>query len=195
MSNITMDIVKQLRDETGVSIMQCKKALEEMQGDYEKAKMFLRKKASADAAKKGDRELGAVCSAAYIHAGGKVGSMVQLACETDFVSGNPEFMAVANDIAVHIAGFNPEFIRESDITEEAKAKYMAYFVEEAAKTGKPEAIQQKIAEGKWSELLAEKVLLNQKFLKDDSKTIQDVINIAIQKFGENITVAKFVRFA
>jgi elongation factor Ts len=195
MTTITMDLVKQLRDETGVSIMQCKKALEEMAGDYEKAKMFLRKKSAADAAKKGDRELGAVCSAAYIHQGGKVGAMVQLACETDFVSGNPEFMAIANDIAVHIAGFNPEYVKEVDISEEIKNKSMAFFMEEAAKTGKPEAIQTKIAEGKWTEFVAEKVLLNQKFLKDDSKTIQDLINLAIQKFGENVTIVKFVRFA
>jgi elongation factor Ts len=192
---ITMDMVKELRDATGVSIMQCKKALEECGGDMEKAKIFLRKKSSADAAKKGDRAFGAVCSASYIHQGGKVGAMVQLVCETDFVSSNPEFISLANDIAVHIAGLSPEFVKESDISEDVKTKYMSAFMEEAAKTGKPEAIQVKIAEGKWAEFLAGSVLLNQKFLKDDSKTIQDLISIAIQKFGENITVSKFVRFA
>ncbi len=190
-----MDEVKKLRDETGVSIMQCKKALEECSGDMEKAKIFLRKKSTADAAKKGDRVFGAVCSASYIHQGGKVGSMVQLVCETDFVSSNPEFIALANDVAVHIAGLSPEFVKEADISDDVKNKYMEAFKEEAAKTGKPEAIQGKIAEGKWAEYLAGSVLLNQKFLKDDTKTIQDLINIAIQKFGENITVSKFVRFA
>jgi elongation factor Ts len=190
-----MDDVKKLRDETGVSIMQCKKALEEAGGDMEKAKIALRKQASAQAAKKGDRALGAVCSAAYIHQGGRVGAMVQLACETDFVASNPEFIALASDIAVHIAGMSPEFIRESDIDEETKQKYMTVFMEEAAKSGKPAEIQAKIAEGKWSEFLAMNVLMNQKFLKDDSKTIADLINAAVQKFGENTTVSKMVRFA
>jgi elongation factor Ts len=192
---ITMDQVKELRDATGVSIMQCKKALEEVGGDFEKAKIALRKKASADAAKKGDRAFGAVCSAAYIHQGGKVGTMVQLVCETDFVAQNPDFMALANDIAVHIAGMNPEFIKETDISEEMRAKYLEAFKDEAIKSGKPEAIQTKIAEGKWTEFLAGSVLLNQKFLKDDTKTIQDLLSDAIQKFGENTSIAKFVRYS
>ncbi len=192
---VTMDEVKKLRDETGVSIMQCKKALEETNGDMEKAKIALRKKASADAAKKGDRAFGAVCSASYIHQNGKVGTMVQLVCETDFVAQNPEFVALANDIAVHIAGLNPEFVTEAEISDEVKAKYMSAFADEAAKSGKPEAIQVKIAEGKWTEFLAGSVLMNQKFLKDDSKTIADLISAAVQKFGENTSVSKFVRFA
>lgn len=190
-----MDEVKKLRDETGVSIMQCKKALEESGGDMEKAKIALRKKASADAAKKGDRAFGAVCSAAYIHQNGKVGTMVQLVCETDFVAQNPEFIALANDIAIHIAGLNPEFVKESDIDEATKAKYMEAFKEEASKSGKPVEIQTKIAEGKWAEFLAGSVLMNQKFLKDDSKTIADLISAAIQKFGENTSISKFVRFS
>lgn len=192
---ISMDQVKLLRDQTGVSIMQCKKALEEAGGDMEKAKISLRKKASADASKKSDRAYGAVCSAAYIHQGGKVASLVQLACETDFVAQNPEFIALANDIAIHIAGMSPEYVKEADIPEEVKAKYLSVFAEEAAKSGKPEAIQAKIAEGKWSEFLAASVLMNQKFLKDDTKTIADLISGAVQKFGENTTIVKFVRFA
>jgi elongation factor Ts len=192
---ITMDEVKKLRDETGVSIMQCKKALEESAGDMEKAKIALRKKASSDAAKKGDRAFGAVCSQAYIHQGGKVAAMVQLACETDFVSSNPEFMMLASDIAVHIAGMNPEYVKESDIPEEVKERYLTVFKEEAAATGKPEAVQQKIAEGKWAEFLAGSVLMNQKFLKDDTKTIADLLSGAVQKFGENTSVVKFVRFS
>lgn len=190
-----MDQVKQLRDLTGVSIMQCKKALEEAGGDMEKAQIALRKKASADAAKKGDRAFGAVCSAAYIHQGGKVGAMVQLACETDFVAQNPDFIALANDIAVHIAGMSPEFVKESDISEDVKTKYMTVFMEEAAKSGKPEEIQKKIAEGKWAEFLAGSCLMNQQFLKDDSKKISDLISSAVQKFGENTTIVKFVRYS
>lgn len=192
---ISMDEVKKLRDETGVSIMQCKKALEESGGDMEKAKIALRKKATSDAAKKGDRAFGAVCSASYIHQNGKVGALVQLVCETDFVAQNPEFITLANDIAVHIAGMSPEFVKETDISEEVRNKYIAVFMEEAAKTGKPEDIQKKIAEGKWSEFLAGSVLMNQKFLKDDSKTIADLISNAVQKFGENTSIAQFVRYA
>ena len=192
---VSMDEVKKLRDATGVSIMQCKKALEEAGGDMEKAKIALRKKASSDAAKKGDRAFGAVCSAAYIHQGGKVGSMVQLACETDFVAQNPEFIELANKIAVHVAGLSPEFVSESEISEEVKSKYMDSFKEEAAKTGKPVDIQEKIAEGKWQEFLAGSVLLNQQFLMDDSKKVSDLLNDAVQKFGENTTIVKFVRFA
>ena len=195
MSTITMDEVKKLRDETGISVMQCKKALEEAGGDMEKAKIALRKKASADASKKGDRAFGAVCSASYIHQGGKVGTLVQLVCETDFVAQNPEFIALANDIAVHIAGMMPEFVKESDIDEATKEKYMTVFMEEAEKSGKPADIQAKIAEGKWAEFLAGSVLMNQKFLRDDSKTIADLISGAIQKFGENTSISKFVRFS
>ena len=195
MTTVTMDEVKKLRDETGVSIMQCKQALEEAAGDMEKAEIALRKKASSDAAKKGDRAFGAVCSASYIHQGGKVGAMVQLACETDFVAQNPEFITLANDIAVHIAGMNPEFVKEADIDGATRAKYMEAFKDEAAKSGKPEAIQGKIAEGKWAEYLAGSVLMNQQFLKDDSKKIGDLISDAVQKFGENTSIVKFVRFA
>jgi len=195
MTTISMDQVKKLREETGISIMQCKKALEEAGGDMEKAKISLRKKASADAAKKGDRAFGAVCVASYIHQGGKVGVLVQLACETDFVAQNPEFVALANDIAVHIAGLSPEYVKETDIDEATREKYMSVFLDEAAKSGKPADIQQKIAEGKWSEFLAGSVLLNQKFLKDDSKTISNLISDAVQKFGENTTIVKFVRFS
>lgn len=195
MTTISMDEVKKLRDLTGISIMQCKKALEEAGGDMEKAQIALRKKAASDASKKGDRAFGAVCSAAYIHQNGKVGSMVQLVCETDFVAQNPDFVALANDIAVHIAGMNPEFIKEEDISADVREKYMAVFLEEAEKSGKPAEIQAKIAEGKWSEFLAGSVLMNQKFLKDDSKTIANLLEGAIQKFGENTSIAKFSRFA
>ncbi len=190
-----MDEVKKLRDLTGVSIMQCKRALEEANGDIEKAQIALRKKASADAAKKGDRAFGAVCSASYIHQGGKVGSLVQLACETDFVSQNPEFVKLAEDLAVHIAGMSPEFIKEDDVPEEIKAKYMSAFLDEASKSGKPQDIQTKIAEGKWNEFISGACLMNQTFLKDDSKKISDLINDAMQKFGENTQVVKFVRYA
>lgn len=195
MSTITTEQVRELRELTGVSVMQCRKALEEAAGDMEKAQMILRKISKAQADKKSDREFGAFCSAAYIHQGGKVGAMVQLACETDFVAQNPDFAALAQEIAVHIAGMGPLYVRESDISEEEKAKHMTFFREEAEKTGKSGEMLEKIVEGKYNEYIKGLVLLGQPFLKDPSKTIQDMLNEAIQKFGENTTITKMARFS
>lgn len=195
MSTITTEQVRELRELTGVSVMQCRKALEEAAGDMEKAQMILRKISKAQADKKSDREFGAFCSAAYIHQGGKVGAMVQLACETDFVAQNPEFAALAQDIAVHIAGMGPLYVRESDISEEEKAKHMSFFREEAEKTGKSGEMLEKIVEGKYNEYIKGLVLLGQPFLKDPSKNIQDMLNEAIQKFGENTSVTRMARFS
>lgn len=195
MSTITTEQVKELRELTGVSVMQCRKALEEAGGDMEKAQLVLRKISKAQADKKSDREFGAFCSAAYIHQGGKVGAMVQLACETDFVAQNPDFSALAQDIAVHVAGMGPLYIKESDITEADRLKHMAFFREEAEKTGKSGDMLEKIVEGKYSEYVKGLVLLNQPFLKDSSKTIQEILNEAIQKFGENTSVTNMARFA
>lgn len=195
MSTITTEQVRELRELTGVSVMQCRKALEEAAGDMEKAQMILRKISKAQADKKSDREFGAFCSAAYIHQGGKVGAMVQLACETDFVAQNPEFATLAQDIAVHIAGMGPLYVRESDISEEEKAKHMTFFREEAEKTGKSGEMLEKIVEGKYNEYIKGLVLLGQPFLKDPSKTIQDMLNEAIQKFGENTSITKMARFS
>jgi elongation factor Ts len=186
MSTITTEQVKELRELTGVSVMQCRKALEEAGGDMEKAQLVLRKISKAQADKKSDREFGAFCSAAYIHPGGKVGAMVQLACETDFVAQNPDFSALAQDIAVHIAGMGPMYIKESDITEADRLKHIAFFLEEEEKTGKS---------GDVNEYIKGLVLLNQPFLKDSSKTIQEILNEAIQKFGENTSVTNMARFA
>jgi elongation factor Ts len=195
MSTITTEQVKELRELTGVSVMQCRKALEEAGGDMEKAQLVLRKISKAQADKKSDREFGAFCSASYIHQGGKVGAMVQLACETDFVAQNPDFSALAQDIAVHVAGMGPMYIKESDITEADRLKHMAFFREEAEKTGKSGDMLEKIVEGKYNEYVKGLVLLNQPFLKDSSKTIQEILNEAIQKFGENTSVTNMARFA
>jgi elongation factor Ts len=195
MSTINTEQVRELRELTGVSVMQCRKALEEAEGDMEKAQMILRKISKAQADKKSDREFGAFCAAAYIHQGGKVGAMVQLACETDFVAQNPEFSGLAQDIAVHIAGMAPFYVKESDISEEERAKHMAFFREEAEKTGKLGEMLEKIAEGKYNEYVKGLVLLNQPFLKDPNKTIQDLLGEAVQKFGENTTVTKMARFS
>lgn len=191
-----MDMVKALRDETGVSIMQCKKALEDAGGDRDKALMMLRKKSGDIAAKKGDRTLGAGVIAAYIHSNGSVGAMLELSCETDFVAKNPEFKQLAYDIAMHVAALNPEYLRVEDIDEVAKEKAKGFFKEEVeAMKGKPEEIKEKVLQGKLDAYFQEKVLLTQPYVKDPNVTIGDLVKGAIQKFGENTVVTRFARYA
>jgi elongation factor Ts len=197
MSAITTEQVKQLRDATGVSVMQCKKALEEAGGDMAKAMVILRKKSGEIAAKKGDRTFGAGTVQAYIHSTGRVGTMVELVCETDFVSGNDEFKALARDIAMHITASAPKFLTESEITEEAKKTASEVFMNEVKESGKgkSEEMQKKMLQGKLDAYFAEMVLINQPFIKNPEVTIGGLIQAAVQKFGEKIEVARFNRFA
>ncbi|HET8581110.1 MAG TPA: elongation factor Ts [Candidatus Paceibacterota bacterium] len=188
----TIDEIKQLRDETGVSIMQCKKALEEAGGDIEKAKVVLRKISATTAAKKSDRELGAGAVQAYIHAGNQVGAMVVLACETDFVSKNEEFVKLAYEIALHAAAMAPSFISKDDVTPEDTKAAREVFAAEVA--DKPAEMQEKILAGKLESYLAEKVLLDQPFVKDPTMTIGQMVEQATQKFGEKIAVVRCERF-
>lgn len=191
-SEISMDLVKALRDKTGISIMQCKKALEDAGGDEEKAMMFLRKKGADVAAKKSDRELTAGSVAAYVHANGAIGAMIQLSSETDFVSNNTEFKALAYDIAMHISATNPQYISMDQIDETAKAKAVEFFKEEVV--GKPADLQEKILQGKLDAFFKEQVLLEQPFIKNQDLTIKQLIENAIQKFGEKIEVSHMARF-
>lgn len=187
------ELLKKLRDETGVSIMQCKKALEEAGGDIEKAKVLLRKQSSAIASKKADRTLGAGIAAAYTHAGGSVVGAVVLACETDFVSKNEEFSKLAYDIAMHVAAMNPQFISRSDVKENDLKAAREVFAEEAAKV--PEAARAKAIEGKVDSYLRERVLLEQPYVKDPSLTIRQLIESGVQKFGEKIELVRFERLS
>ncbi|MCR4330322.1 MAG: elongation factor Ts [Patescibacteria group bacterium] len=191
---ITTEQIKQLRDTTGVSVMQCKRALEEAGGDMDQAIILLRKKSSDIASKKEGRELNAGVVAAYVHAGGNVGSMVELACETDFVAKNEEFKRLAYDIAMHVAASNPEFLSTEDITEEDKEKVRAAFTKEVAESDKPADIKEKILQGKIDTYFKEKALLEQSFIKDPSVTIKNLEEQAVQKFGEKTKVVRFVRF-
>ncbi len=197
---ITTEQIKDLRDQTGVSVMQCKKALEETGGDIAKAIIVLRKKSGEMAAKKGDRTFGAGTVQAYIHATGNVGAIVVLMCETDFVSGNAEFKTLARDIAMHITASNPKFLTKEDITEEARSVAREVFMKEiddqAKEKGKPMAqeMQEKVLEGKLATYFAELVLLNQPFIKNPELTIQGLIDAAVQKFGEKIAIGRFSRF-
>lgn len=192
-SNITTEQIKELRDSTGVSIMQCKKALEEAGGDTEKAKVILRKKSGDIAAKKADRTFGAGTIQAYVHSTGNVASMVELVCETDFVSGNDEFKALARDIAMHVTASNPKFLTKEDINEEAKNVAKEVFMSEVK--DKPKEMQDKILEGKLATYFGEMVLMNQPFIKNPDTTIEGLIQAAVQKFGEKIAVARFSRFS
>ncbi len=194
---INIDQIKELRDSTGISVMQCKKALEEAGGDIEKARVILRKKSGELAAKKKDRTFGAGIVQSYVHFTGRVASMVELVCETDFVSGNDEFKTLARDIAMHVTASNPRFLNKDEITEEAKKIAEEVFLKEIADSGKkvPKEMENKILEGKLATYFADQVLLNQPFIKNPDITIEALVLAASQKFGEKIAIARFTRFA
>lgn len=191
---ITTEDIKKLREMTGISVMQCKKALEEAEGDMEKAQVLLRKQSAKAAGKKADRELGAGKIRAYIHNNSTVGAMVELNCETDFVANNEEFIALADDIAMHITAMNPEFISAAEVDEAARTKVNEVMQAEVADMDKPEDIKAKILEGKINDYFAEKSLLSQPFIKNPDLTIGKLIEEAIQKIGEKIEVGRFVRY-
>jgi elongation factor Ts len=188
---ITSAQLKELRDATGISIMQCKKALEEAGGDMEKARIILAKKGGEAAAKKSDRELGAGAVGAYVHATNEVASLVNLACETDFVAKNEDFVALARDIAMHVTAQNPVHISRDEVTEETLQKAREVFKEEVK--DKPAEMQEKILDGKLDAYFKESILLEQPFIKNPDKTIGNLITDAIQKFGENIRIAEIRR--
>ena len=190
---ITTELIKQLRDKTGISVMQCKKALEEAGGDMEKAIMILKKKSADIAGQKGKRALGAGVVSSYIHATGTVGAMVELLCETDFVARSEEFKTLARDIAMHATATNPEFLKMEDIDEHSKSLAKEMFAKEVA--GKPEEMKEKILEGKLESYWSDRILLNQAFIKNPEVTITNLIQAAIQKFGENIEIGRFVRYS
>jgi len=194
---ITTEQIKKLRDETGVSVMQCRKALEEAGGDEEKAKIILRKISKQTAEKKSDRNFGSGAIMSYVHSNGLVGSMVELLCETDFVARNEDFRALAKDIAMHVTALAPEYLKAEDVPAEAKIKARELFVEELMKDGKERSgeMRDKIIEGKLAAFLSEKVLLDQPFIKNPDVTIRSLVEAANQKFGERTEIGRFVRFA
>jgi elongation factor Ts len=188
--DISTDTLKELRDKTGVSVMQCKKALEEAGGDIAKAEIILRKKSGAAAEKKGDRELAAGAIGSYVH-DGAIGAMVVLSCETDFVSKNPEFAAVAREIAMHVAASNPVYLSDADIPADAKKAAEEVFAKEVE--GKPEDMKATILAGKLTSYFKDRVLLDQPFIKDETRTVRDLITEASQKFGERVEISNFSR--
>lgn len=190
--DISIDTLKALRDKTGVSVAQCKKALEEANGDVEKAEVILRKKSGAAADKKSDRSLGAGYIGSYVH-DGAIGAMVLLSSETDFVAKNPEFGTLARELAMQVAATGPQYLVDTEIPEDAKAAAMAVFEKEVE--GKPEDMKAKILEGKLASYFRDSVLMNQSYIKDETKTVRDLITEASQKFGERVEVTKFARFS
>jgi elongation factor Ts len=192
MANITTEQIKELRDMTGLSIMQCKKALEESEGDISKANILLQKKGAGIAAKKADRNLGAGRVVSYVHSTGNIASLVELLCETDFVAKNEEFGTLAYNIAMQVAATNPLYLKMSDIPEANRKEAEEVFAKEVE--GKPEDMKAKILEGKLNAYFKEKVLLDQAYIKNPELTVNNLIEAFIQKFGERTEVGRFVRF-
>ena len=189
---ITTEQIKELRDKTSISVMQCKKALEEANGDMEKAMVILSKKGAELAAKKGDRTLNASAIFSYIHSSGLVGAMVEIACETDFVAKNEGFKGMGHDIAMHIAAQKPKYVKIEDISPEAVEIAKAVFLPEVE--GKPEELKEKILKGKLDTYFKEQVLLEQDFIKNPELTISGLLESAVQKYGEKTEIVRFVRY-
>jgi elongation factor Ts len=194
MSEITAAMVKQLREKTGSGMMDCKKALTENDGDMDKAIDFLRKKGLATAAKRAGRATTEGVVQPYVHTGGKLGVMVEINCETDFVAKSDDFQEFAKNVAMHIAATNPIGISPEDVPAETLAREKAIYVDQAKQTGKPENVIEKIVEGKMNKFLKENCLMQQAYVRDPDITIADLLNELIAKIGENISVKRFVRF-
>ncbi len=191
--NISAELVKELREKTGVGFMECKAALQEAQGNLEEAITVLRKKGLSAGAKKAHRETKDGLIGSYVH-NGKIGVLVEVNCETDFVARNADFQTLVKDIAMHVAASDPRFVRKEDVGEEVLAKEREILMAQARATGKPENVLGKIVEGRMSKFYSEACLLEQPFVKDPSITVRDHIAMHIQKIGENIQVRRFVRF-
>ncbi len=193
-SNISAAAVKELRERTNAPMMECKKALEEAKGDMEEAIVVLRKRGIASAGKKAGRVANEGAIESYIHAGGKIGVLVEVNCESDFVARTEEFKELLHDIAMHIAAADPKYVRREDVTAEDFEREKDIYRAQAAATGKPANVIEKIVEGKMSKFYEEVCLLDQPFIKEQSITVGQIIAQKIGKLGENISVRRFTRF-
>ncbi len=192
--NISAAQVKDLRERTGAPMMDCKQALTEAKGDMEQAIVILRKRGAAVAQKKATRVTSEGSVASYIHAGGKIGVLVEVNCESDFVARTEDFKELVHDIAMHIAASDPKFIRKEDVTPEAYAREKDIYLAQAKASGKPDHIAEKMVEGKMSKFYEEVCLYEQPFIKDQTVSISQLIATRIGKLGENISVRRFARF-
>ena len=191
---INAETVRELREKTGAGIMDCKKALQESAGDMEKAVDFLRQKGLATASKKAGRVATEGLVGSYIHGGGKIGVLVELNCETDFVARTPEFQALVKDLAMQIAAANPRYVHREDVPEEEMERERKIYHQQAIESGKPEKVVGKIVDGKMERFFSETCLLEQEFIKDSDRQVGDLIKETIGRLGENIQVRRFVRF-
>ena len=192
--NIPASLVRELRDKTGAPMMDCKNALVASTGDIEKAVEWLRKRGTAVMEKKSSRTAKEGSVESYIHAGGKIGVLVEINCESDFVARTDDFKELAHDVAMHIAASDPKFIRKEDVTPEAYEKEKDIYRAQAAATGKPANVVEKIVEGKMSKFYEEVCLYEQPFIKEQNISVGQLIATKIGKLGENITVRRFARF-
>lgn len=190
----TMEQIKELRERTGAGILECKKALTECGDNVEKAIDWLRSRGIAKAATKSGRQATEGLVEAYIHAGGKIGVLLEINCETDFVAMNAAFKNFARDLAMHIAAAAPEYVRREEVPADALERERAVQLERAISEGKPAAMAQKIVDGRMAKFYEETCLMDQKYIKDDSKTIDAMLKETITSIGENIKVRRFVRF-
>lgn len=187
-------LVKELRDRTGAGMMDCKRALQETGADIEAAIDLLRSKGEAKAAKRADRVVNEGVVASYIHHGGRIGVLVELNCETDFVANTDEFGALARDIAMHVAASDPLAVRIEDVDASVVERERRVFADQVAREGKPEHIRDRIVEGKMAKFYRQSVLLEQAFVKDPDKSVGDLITETSARTGENVRVARFARF-
>ncbi len=194
MADISAAMVKALREKSGAGIMDCKEALAECDGDMEKAVDFLRKKGLATAAKRAGRATSEGTIQSYIHMGGKIGVMVEVNCETDFVAKTDDFVDFAKNLAMHIAAVNPVGITPDDVPPDVLEREKEIYRAQAIETGKPEKMIEKIVDGKLNKFFKESCLMNQAYVKDPDKTISDYLNEVIAKTGEKITIKRFARF-
>lgn len=192
----TIEKIKQLREETAAGMMDVKRALEETDGDVEGARLVLRERGQAIAAKKSSRDASEGIVDAYVHFNGRVGVLVQVSCETDFVARTPEFKEFAHNVALQVASANPQplAVVPEDIPQESLAEERAIAEKQAAEMGKPENITQKIVEGRLDKWIAERALVRQAYVKDPDKTIGDLLQDTIQRVGENVVIRRFVRY-
>ena len=191
---INASMVKELRSQSGAGIMECKSPLKETNGDIEAAITFLRKKGLAKADKKSNRQTGDGSIGSYIHAGNKLGVLVELNCETDFVANTPDFQELVRDIAMHIAAAKPRFATREEVTQEILNKEKEIFAHQAKESGKPDNIIEKIVSGKMEKFYEENCILEQPFIKENNITIEELIKQKIALLGENINIGRFVRF-
>lgn len=191
---VNAQMVKELRERTGAPMMQCKTALQETGGSVDEAIQLLRKKGLAAAAKKASRVAAEGAVASYIHAGGKIGVLVEINCETDFVGRTDDFQSLVKDVAMHIAAAEPRFLHRDEVTEDVLKREREVYREQALATGKPATVVEKIVDGKMEKFYAEAVLLEQPFVKNPDITISHMITEKVAQLGENIVIRRFVRF-